>query len=208
MKIEKLTENKIRIIINLEELNNNNINLNDFMMNNLESQKFFLDILNKAEKEVGFTTNDCKLLIEAFTSLDEIFVFTITKFSKPKKAKPSLKLKSNKKNKLLKNQIYQFSSFEDFCNLCQVLDKSNISLNYIAKKISLYLYNNTYYLVFWDLNLAYKNLVKLFSILSEYATAIIKSEHFEAKLIEYGKPIIKQNAFKIGIKYFVKTTRD
>ena len=205
MKIEKLTENKIRIILNLEELSNNNIDLKDFISNDPKSQKFFLDILNKAEKDFGFYTKDCKLLIEAFSSLDEVFVFTITKFS-PKQKKNTLKLKKQKNKIFTGNAVYKFSSFEDFCGLCELINNSNLPLNNIAKKISLYLYNDTYYIVFSKLNLSYRNLKKLFSVISEFACLITKPSHFEAKIIEFGKPIIKQNAFRTGIKYFVSSS--
>jgi len=202
MKIEKITENKIRIVVNLDELSNNNIDFKNFMIGNIESQKFFLDILNKAEKDFGFNTKDCKLLIESFSSLDEFFVFTITKYHVDKKKKRKYKLKYKKSNRIMKNPVYKFSSFEEFCSLCLALNNANISLNSIAKKISLYLYNNTYYLVLFDLNLSYLNFKKLFSIFSEFAFCMKTPFRFDAKLIEYGKPIIKQNALITGIKYF------
>ena len=201
MKIEKLTDNKIRIIINLEELSDKKIDLNDFMINSLNSQKFFLDILNKAEKEIGFNTDNCKLLIESFSALDEIFVFTITKLSKPKKKKNTYKLKKNK-TKIISKPVYKFSSFEEFCNLCEFIQKLNIPTIGIAKKISLFFYKNSYYLVLSDLNLSYMNFRKLFSILSEFSNIVKNSDDFVLKLFEYGKPIIKQNALKTGIKYF------
>lgn len=200
MKIEKLTENKIRIVVNIKELSSKNIDLNDFMISNLTSQKFFLEILNKAEKEVGFKTNNCKLLIEAFSSLDDIYVFTITKFTKQKRYKN--KIKNNITNSVLKSPIYKFSSFEEFCNFCEAINNSNISIYGMSKKISLYLYNNTYYLIFSNLNLSYNYFRKLFSILSEFGYLISDSDKFEPKLLEYGKPIIKQNAIRTGIKYF------
>lgn len=202
MKIEKITDNKIRIILNLEELSNNNINLSDFINNDPKTQKFFLDILNKAEKDFGFYTKDCKLLIEAFSSLDEVYVFTITKFS-PKKKKTTLKLKRQKHKSFSSYAVYKFDSFDEFCNLCELVNNSNLPITNICKKISLYSYNNTYYLVFSKLNLSYRNFKKLFSIISEFATAVPKPSHFEAKILEFGKPIIKQNALKTGIKYFI-----
>ena len=219
MKIEKLTENKIRIIVNINELSNNKIDLNDFMIDNIRSQKFFLDILNKAEKEIGFYTNNCKLLIESFSSIDEIFIFTITKLEKTKKAmnikinKKAFTSTSNSNNyngivndinkiKIIKNPIYKFSSFEEFCNLCTALSKSNISIDGIAKKISLFYYNNTYYLIFSDLNLRYTNFRKLFSLLSEFSYLIKNTDDFLLKLSEYGKPIISKNAFKTISRYF------
>ena len=211
MKIEKLTENKIRIVVNLQELSNRNIDLNDFMISNITSQKFFLEILNKAEKEVGFKTNNCKLLIEAFSSLDDFYVFTITKFKAQKnkhtykfnKALNTNYISAKTTKKITKNPIYKFASFEEFCSFCEAIYKANISVYGISKKVSLYLYNDNYYLIFSDLNFSYNSFKRLFSTLSEFGCLVHDCNKFEPKLIEYGKPIIKQNAIKTGIKYFV-----
>ena len=70
MKIEKLNENKIRIILNLDDLREKNIDFHSFMSNSLESQDLFLDMLDKAEEEVGFDTKDYKLIIEAIATSD------------------------------------------------------------------------------------------------------------------------------------------
>lgn len=66
MQIEKITENKIRITLNIQDLQEKNIDLHSFMSNPIESQHLFHEMLNKAEKEVGFQTNNYKLMIEAF----------------------------------------------------------------------------------------------------------------------------------------------
>ena len=81
MKIEKLTDNKIRVIISLDDFKKNNIDVNSFLEKNVNPQGLLFDILKKAEEEVDFHTDGCKLLIEAYSSSDDIFVFTITKFS-------------------------------------------------------------------------------------------------------------------------------
>lgn len=65
MHIEKITENKIRITLNIQDLEEKNIDLHSFMSNSIESQDLFYDMLDKAEKEVGFETKDYKLMIEA-----------------------------------------------------------------------------------------------------------------------------------------------
>lgn len=204
MKIEKLTENKIRIVINMEELNEKNINLSDLMGNMFKSQSFFVDILNKAEKEVGFNTNGCKLLIEAFSSLDDVFVFTITKFETKTNAKRVLKIAKKKNKYSVDYPIYSFDSFEEFCNLCDYMNKLNLPLSNIAKHISLYLYNNTYYLVFSELNLSYRHFKKLFFTISEFANLVKRPKEFNSMLAEHGKLIINKNAFKTGVKYFSK----
>ena len=65
MRIEKITENKIRIILNIKDLQEKNIDLHSFMSSSIETQDLFYDMLDKAEKEVGFETKDYKLIIEA-----------------------------------------------------------------------------------------------------------------------------------------------
>ena len=63
MKIEKITDNKIRIILNLEDLEAKNIDLHSLMSNSIESQSLFVEMLDEAEKTVGFYTKDSKIMI-------------------------------------------------------------------------------------------------------------------------------------------------
>ena len=81
MKIEKLTENKIRVIVKPSDLNLSDTDIHLFITKALKEQSFFIDMLEKAKKEVGFNTEGCKLLIETFSSSDDVLIFTITKYS-------------------------------------------------------------------------------------------------------------------------------
>ena len=51
MKIEKLTDNKIRVIINCSDLGTTKINTNIMFSKTLEGQDFFSNILKKAREE-------------------------------------------------------------------------------------------------------------------------------------------------------------
>ena len=82
MQIEKLTENKIRIILNLEDLKEKNIDLHSFMSNSIESQDLFYDVLNKAEEEIGFITKNYKLMIEAIAVPERKIYFNNYSFVK------------------------------------------------------------------------------------------------------------------------------
>ena len=62
MKIEKLTENKIRIIINQEELENTKIDVQKLLSSDQTSQELLLRILKLPKKEIGFDTDGHKLL--------------------------------------------------------------------------------------------------------------------------------------------------
>ena len=83
MKIEKITENKIRIILKQEDFKDKSIDIQKLLLTTPESQSLFLEILNRAKKEVNFDTDGHKLLIEAFFQNDDIFIFTITKYIEP-----------------------------------------------------------------------------------------------------------------------------
>jgi adapter protein MecA 1/2 len=211
MKIEKLTEDKIRIILSIEDLEKKDLTLKDFITNEKQFQEFFIEMLDRAEKELGFITKDCKLLIESFSSPDDVFVFTITKFSKTSgnniHNKKRLVCARKKANPIVtQNKIYNFNNFEEFCAFCEAVNNSKImnSNKKLAKSIILYSYKNTYYLVLSNINQKNSNFSCLHSYISEFSTCINYTKSFEGKLLEYGKPIIKNNAILTGIKFFVK----
>ena len=213
MKIEKLTENKIRIIINSSDLETKSLNIHLLMTRALDRQEFFSEMLERAKDEVGFDADGCKLLIETLSTSEDILVVTVTKYALENMEAsfdiPKKKLKLTPKRKLptppSKHAIYRFNSFEEFCNLCNCLNEmGNINLKGISKNISLYLYNDTYYLVISDINIENNKLKHFYSIVSEFASLCSQSNTFETKLIEHGKAIIKKNAINTGIKYFVK----
>lgn len=87
MRIEKLTDNKIRIVLNLEDLKEKNIDLHSFMSNSPESQDLFYDVLDEAEKEIGFKTKDYKLMIESIAVPERELYSNCNSFFTRKRAK-------------------------------------------------------------------------------------------------------------------------
>lgn len=205
MKIEKLTDNKIRIILNTDDLLEKNIDVKSLINNTDIAQDLFKQILKCAEKEVGFVVADSKLLIEAFVSSEGFFVITFTKF------KSDIKNTSNKKSKLkvkrktlypsCKNVAFMFNNFEEFCNFCTYLNNINFTTK-LAKKIILYEYNSRYYLVLSNITDTI-DISPFYTAISEFAKIVSDSTNFECKLLERGKIIFKNNAIENGIKYFV-----
>lgn len=84
MKIEKLSDDKIRITLNMEDLKENDIDFHSFMSNSIESQDLFLNMLEKAEREVGFDTKDYRVMIEALATSNGNFVLTVTRLNEEK----------------------------------------------------------------------------------------------------------------------------
>lgn len=208
MKIEKLNENKIRITLNIDDLNERNISMQSFMSNSIESQDIFFDMLDKADEEVGFNTDDCRIMIEALALKNGVFVLTITKFeydgekSTLKRKNVHIRRKSPAIN--LKKTIYSFESFDAFCEFCtflrNTLDEAQI-LDF-AKKSDLYEYSSNYYLVLSNININSKSLKYICSSITEFAHFVNSSELFESKIKEYGILIAENNAIMTCMEYF------
>ena len=205
MKIEKLTEDKIRITLNLEDLKSKNIDFHSFMANSQETQNLFLEMLDEVEKEIGFVTRNYKLSIEAIATQNGNFILTITRL-------PESNLNSHKKIHIKRKSIntdhpiivYQFNTFDDFCLLCDFI-KNNEHFNEmisLLNKTSLYYYKN-YYLILENIYLDSQALKNICSVFSEFGKYIHDSNLFEKKLKEYGAVIIKENAIDTIIERYI-----
>lgn len=201
MQFEKINEDKIRIIFNLDDLKDKNVDYHDFMANSIATQKIFLDMLNQAEKEIGFVTTNYQLIIEALASSDGSFILTVTR-SKESKEKTVKKLKAKPKlislNEPLPTLIYKFNNFDNFYDLCYFIKEEN--LNKIQKtftKAILYNYNDNIYLLLKTNPKANIKEVKcIISLINEFNANIVQSsELFQYKLYEFGKVILKNNCF-------------
>ena len=202
MQIKKINNNKLKVILSSKDLDKKNIDIDSFLSNSIESQDLFYDMLDKAEKEIGFKTKDYKLMIEALAIPEGKFILTITRFSPEKEEKKKLKVK--RKNIGLESNlsIYMFNTFDEYLEFCNYIQKyiNNTTYTQLAKT-SLYQYNSKYYLCINNICLDSLKFVH-YSIV-EFATHITNSDLFERKLIEYGKVIFKTNSINECIKAFL-----
>lgn len=159
MQIEKVNNNKLKVILSANDLKKSNIDLNTFMANSLESQELFLDILDLAEEEFNFYVNNSKLVVESVSLSNNIFIFTITKLS-------------DHKHSISQNYIYSFNTFDQLANIFSFIDEK--------KFLNIYTYNDKFYLIIDKNN-------KLNIILEEFSNSKINSSCLENILIEHGK---------------------
>lgn len=164
----------------------------------------FKSILDEAEKQVGFTVNDCKLLIEAFSSSEGYVIFTLTKYKNENTATQTKKLKCKRKipKTTSKNAIYKFNTFEEFCDFCTYFTNNLSICKNLAKNISLYEYNNVYYLILSNIVINSKEAKLFFTKISEFSNLISNSDILKSKLLEYGTVIFKNNAITNCLNYF------
>ncbi len=207
MKFEKVSDTKIRVILTPEDLIKEHIDFHSFMTNSAESQDLFLNILDKAEKEIGFITQDCKIRIETLAMSGGDFIFTVTKLLPDNTSdlhiRKKVKVRRKKVSMSSNNLVYKFDCFDDFCEFSNFVSNNTIySKLKIAKSILLYSYNNYYYLVFKNLNTNLSDIRNFFSGISEFCTYVNNSDVFMYKLQERGKIIFKNNAITKCLYYF------
>lgn len=199
MKIEKLNENKIKIVFNNKDLEENQITIHSFMSNSIENQALFLNILDIAEKEVGFVTDNYQIAIEALTQNKDDFTLIISRFNNIIKKTYTPKLHASRKLYRLENNIslFKFHSFETFLEFSKFILKNFPEINSILDgKNSLYKFDNTYFLVIDKIFFNKKLLFKTTCILSEFCDFINISDITFLKLKEYGNIIIDKFAIK------------
>ena len=192
MKFEKLTDTKIRIVFNIDDMNSNNFSADTFFSDNSIAQSALNSILSMAEKEIGFKADDCKLLIEAISSNDGDFIFTITK------------LYSYELHNAVYSSILRFDCFENFVSLCTYLKNIN-SFNFydFLRNCCLFKLNNIYYLC---INSAYELPNLLVNSFTEFSSCINYNSTLDGILSEYGTLIFNgkfnDNSFNTFLNNF------
>lgn len=197
MKIEKLNENKIKITLSSEDLKARNIDVHSFIYNSPESQDLFWDVMREAEREYGFSVDESMVYVEASATASGIFTLTVTKTTnslnqpglKNKLKKQNYKLKRKAANTPLDNSLYRFETFDDFCNFCQVAPVKEFEKN------SLLELDSSYYLHVSNMPNSH---------ILEYATKEHNAGLLLAKISEYGKTLISENAIEVISKNFLK----
>lgn len=199
MKIEKINEKQIKIFLNQDDLQERNINLNEFAYGSEKAQSLFRDMMEMASEECGFYVDTNKFIIEAIPESKNSIILIITKVSEGDDILDRLGIyKSIQNINKLNHSIV--TDNENFCvysfKFLDILSVAASRINNIYdSKNSLFKYKNIYYLVMDTCdedNVAYIN-----AILNEYGEKQIASELSEFFFIEHGETIIKNNAVSV-----------
>ncbi|MEG1363226.1 MAG: adaptor protein MecA, partial [Clostridia bacterium] len=84
MKIEKINENKIKITLTIEELNERKISIEDITDNEDKAKKLFVDLIEESYLDETFVMDHAELFVEATTDNKNFFSVTITKLNEKK----------------------------------------------------------------------------------------------------------------------------
>lgn len=208
MKIEKISENIIKVTISLNDLEERNIDLNSLNYNSPAAQELFWDMVEQAEMQFGFNISDSQLIIEPITDSDEGFIITITKvdeegdfesiqkYIKNRFRKSDLRIKRKSRRVCSAISIYCFSDFEDLCKLSKRI------YDIYSGSSLLYKYKSTYYLVLTRSNFTVSNMRLFDALMSEYGKKVSNVSFYEGFLDEYGTKIAEDNALEVINTYF------
>jgi adapter protein MecA 1/2 len=208
MKIERISDNIIKVTISLNDLEERNIDLESFTDNSPAAQELFWDMMEQAELEFGFNISDSQFIIEPIPDSEGGFILTITridddedfesihKYIKNRFRRADIRVKKKTRKVLTTIMIYSFKNFEDLCALCKKIE------NLYCGESTLYNYNSTYYLLLTRNNFTVTNPRMFGIILGEYGNKVYNANFYEGYLNEYGTQIIKGNAIQVLNSYF------
>lgn len=176
MTIDKLTDNRVLIVLCKQEMNAFSLDYNRMKFDDSHTRRVLMRILHLACVKEGIEINGKSVILETI-NFDEECYLLVTINSKQQKR---YRLKSNK-NSL----CYHLGSCGNFLDAVEQLYRQNVCCNHN----SAYMYNDEYYLIF-----EYPSIPqKLRQVLSEYGNRC-KGSIATAMVKENGKQLCEHNA--------------
>jgi Negative regulator of genetic competence, sporulation and motility len=208
MKMERVSENKIKITVSFTDMEDRNLNLTSFNYSNPETQELFWDMMEQAENELGFDATTSQLCVEAYPGNEDEIIITITrlpeteefesiqKYIKNKYTKREIRTKRKTKKLVVSVVIYSFNDLEDACMM------ANTMRDVYNGESSLYKCKDTYYLQFCKNGFTLIDFKDFEPQLGEYGNRVQNVGFYEGYLNEYGEKIILNNAIDLLQNYF------
>ena len=195
MKIERMSDEQIKFILNKEDLNYHNLKLSDMVQGNAKMHGLFRDMLTQAMLEHDFSADqNTPLIVETIPLPNECVMIVVTKAAakdyiegkfnitprakeeRKYRRKPFIEPPSAQSERLdVPVFIYVFKSLDEVGAVAARLNGSFRGPNSVYKK------QNKYYLVLHNEN--NQN----------------KMEHFEAVLLEYGQRHSSSAVYKLHL---------
>ncbi len=200
MRIERINENKLRVFVSLEDLEDRDIQLDGLNYDTPETQKLFWELMEQAETELGFDTIATNLCVEAMTDASEGFIITITrmdeegefesiqKFIKGRYKKKDLVVRKKAAVLVSTVSIYGFSDYDAMSDACMHIQP------YHRGSSAAWRCCDQYYLVFYGMDAQQNGYKRFLDILSEYGKVVENTSFFEGYLNEYGIKLIASDA--------------
>lgn len=197
MVVERLGNNKVRIFISYEDLEERGIDRDEIWQNGRKVQELFWDMMERAYLEVGFEVMG-PIAVEAFTMPTEGVVVIVTQVPAIPEETDKNKDETGSDEQIItveQNSAVTFM-FDDFEHVLSAAKSVYLSFDLAA---SLYHYKDRYFLYIDEEDMEQEDADALWSLLHEYGNL---SNVTKAVLDEYGKVIIQDTAIQTLNQHF------
>lgn len=200
MRIERINENKLRVFLSFDDLEDRDIDLATFNYNTPETQELFWDLMEQAEVELGFDALESQLCVEAVTDVDHGFIITITrmddegefesiqKFIKNRYKRKELTTRKKAVNLVSTVSIWHFEDFGALTTVCRFLENRHTGSS------GAWRCDDKYYLVLYGAENPTGGLQRFEDILSEHGDRMQNTGFLEGYLNEYGTQLAQTDA--------------
>ncbi len=207
MRIERINENKIKVLIDADEAMARNLTVKDITDNTDEAQQMFWQVLRLAEENIDFSVDGAKLFIETIPSCESGIGMMITKVCTEEDVEEAVRncsyngrikrseLNPNKRrNAKRRKYIFKFESFDSVCDAAGELEKKYYGVS------TLYKCDESFYLYLVPSDPI--SLCEAETVLSEFAVKQNNGQYLHGRLNEYGTVMIENNALDVLSEYF------
>ena len=207
MRIEKISENKIKVLINRDDIKIWNVDLKNFTDNTPEAQDLFWFALKQAEQDVDFNIGLAQLMVETMPTVNDGFAMIISKLETEADVAEAL-LRSGKRIKRAEFKLgrrdvavslMRIFRFRDFDVLCDAV--AEIKELYLGGS-RLFKYKDEFYLELKPRDAF--GLFEMENIISEFATKEKKPAILQGILNEHAELMIADEAISVICENFIK----
>ena len=175
MKIQKINNNKVRVIFDYKELEENHISVHSFLSNSEDTKRLVTAIINIVKEDLSFSADAEELTYDTISFCNKVFIIVITRTT-------------DKKGSYIEpnNILYKFENINEITNFLKSI-KNYTHLDNLS--LQLYQLRENFYI---KINLQTKESLwkkSFISILSEFASPIYLNSISEAYFCENAKLI-------------------
>ncbi len=207
MRIEKISENKIKVLIDTDEAREWNISAGNMASDSPAVQQMFREAIRMAEREVRFSIDGAKLFVEAIPGQTDGFGMLITKIFSDKDLdaavancsyrgiiKKRCLYPGSETGRIQGKRIFRFADFDNVCRAADAVHRD------FRGESTLYKYDGSYYMLLApdDINA----MTGVEKVMLEFSDKQGKTLISHGRLNELGDVMIKSDAVNILVEYF------
>ena len=214
MKFKKINENKIMVTLSWKELASRDLDVRTLKNNSVAYQKFFWDMMERAQEELGFDVRGSQLMVETTPDKEGNILITITKSGGEQDKQiglerlfhelfqienevPQKQEAEPQKKDSVRYDTFRFDDFEALVGFAKSAQEICTLVN------KLYWFENAYYLLIKSGARTQKIADTLFDLALEFNGCPMESGLWVSLLEERGKKIIKGKAIQTLTEKFL-----